>query len=157
MITDSTGPAAAPAVLASLRALGAELDHLDEVAARVYGLNRTDMRALDVLGRTGPLTPTDLAKALGFTTGGVTTVIDRLERAGYVVRRSDPADRRRLTVSVTEATRRRDAAVFGALAEATETAVRAHSDDELELLWRFLDTVRGIVSSHVDALEERPR
>ena len=118
----------------------------------MYGLNRTDMRALDILGREGPLTPTNLARALGFTTGGVTTVIDRLERAAYVRRRSDPADRRRLTVEVTDATRERDAAVFGPLAGATETAVGSYSEDELELLRGFLDRVRGIVAGHIEAL-----
>src|SRR5690242_13043694 len=90
------------AVQAELRALSAEIDRLDGLAADAYGLNRTDMRCLDVLGRTGPQTPTELAHALGFTTGGITTVIDRLEQAGYARRRPDPADRRRLIVEPTE-------------------------------------------------------
>jgi DNA-binding MarR family transcriptional regulator len=69
-------------VVADLRLLSAAMDRLDEVAAGSYGLNRTDMRALEIVGRSGPLAPTDLAGLLGFTTGGVTTVIDRIERAG---------------------------------------------------------------------------
>jgi hypothetical protein len=36
---------------------------LDQAAADRYGLNRTDMRALDILGRSGPLAPTDLARS----------------------------------------------------------------------------------------------
>ena len=79
---------ALPAQVADgLRARSTEIDRLDQAAADLFGLNRTDMRALDIVGRAGPLTPTDLARLLGFTTGGVTTVLDRLERAGYVRRR----------------------------------------------------------------------
>ena len=61
-------------VTGGLRALSTEMDRLDQAAADLYGLNRTDMRALEIVGRAGPLTPTDLARLLGFTTGGVTTV-----------------------------------------------------------------------------------
>ena len=82
-------------VAASLRALSTEIDRLDQAAADRYGLNRTDMRALDIVGQAGPLAPTALARLLGFTTGGVTSVLDRLERAGYIARRPDPGDRRR--------------------------------------------------------------
>src|SRR5262249_62354761 len=70
------------AVLAELRALAAEIDRLDRLAADRYGLNRTDLHSLEIVGSSGGLPPTDLAQALGFTTGGGTTVIDPLERAG---------------------------------------------------------------------------
>ena len=64
----------------------------------VLGLNRTDMRMLDFLGRTGdptsfegaPITAGDLARASGLTTGAVTAVVDRLEKGGWVRRRADP-------------------------------------------------------------------
>ena len=72
-------------MLAELRALAAKIDRL---AADRYGLNRTDLHSLEIVGSSGGLTPTDLARALGVTTGGVTTVIDRLESAGYAPRRA---------------------------------------------------------------------
>ena len=99
-----TGAALPRQVAASLRALSTEIDRLDQVAADRYGLNRTDMRALDIVGQAGPLAPTALARQLGLTTGGVTTVLDRLERAGYIHRQPDPHDRRRQVVHATEAT-----------------------------------------------------
>src|SRR5262247_1705136 len=98
-----------------LRALSTEIDRLDQAAADRYGLNRTDMRALDIVGRAGPLAPTALARRLGITTGGVTSVLDRLEQAGYIRRRPDPGDRRRQVVETTEATAARDKEVFGDL------------------------------------------
>jgi DNA-binding MarR family transcriptional regulator len=141
-------------VIASLRDLGSEMDHLDEVAAQLYGLNRTDMRALDVIGRQGPLAPTDLARSMGFTTGGITTVIDRLERAGYAHRRPDPVDRRKLVVEVTEATRKRDQAVFGGLIRATMDFARTYSDHDLRVVREFLDGARDITAAYSRALDD---
>src|SRR5215467_14424190 len=108
------------AVQAELRGLGTEIDRLDGVAADCFGLNRTDMRCLELLGQAGALAPTELANALGFTTGGITTVIDRLERAGYARRRPDPSDRRRLIVEATVLVAQREAEVFGRLIQRTE-------------------------------------
>jgi DNA-binding MarR family transcriptional regulator len=144
---------ALPAQVAdSLRALSTEIDRLDQAAADRYGLNRTDMRALDITGRAGPLAPTDLARLLGFTTGGVTTVLDRLERAGYVRRRPAVGDRRRLVVEVTEATEARDAEVFGGLIRQTSDLLAAYTDDQLRVIDDFLTGVRQLTAAYADAL-----
>jgi DNA-binding MarR family transcriptional regulator len=135
-----------------LRALSTEIDRLDQAAADQYGLNRTDMRALDILGRTGPLAPTALARQLGFTTGGVTTVLDRLEKAGYIRRRPDPGDRRRQVVETTQATAARDEEVFGDLIRGTHDLLADYADDELLVIRGFLDRVRQVTAAHADAL-----
>jgi hypothetical protein len=57
---------------------------------------------------------------------------------------------------VTDATRQRDAAVFGELADATEGALGRYSEHELELLRGFLDTVRRIVTAHIERLTGSP-
>lgn len=139
-------------VATSLRGLSTEIDRLDQVAAGRYGLNRTDMRALDILGRSGPLAPTELARLLGFTTGGVTTVIDRLERSGYVRRQPDPADRRRQTVAVTEVTAARDEEVFGGLIRRTAELLSAYSQEQLRLIDDFLGRATGLTASYADGL-----
>ena len=140
-----------------LRALSTEIDRLDQAAADRYGLNRTDMRALDILGRAGPLAPTALARLLGFTTGGVTTVLDRLEKAGYIRRRPDPADRRRQLVETTQATAARDEEVFGDLIRGTGDLLADYTDDELLVIRGFLDRVRQLTAAHADALGGRAR
>ena len=53
-----------------------------------------------LLALRGPLTAGRLADLTGLTSGGVTNVLDRLERAGLVQRRRDPADRRKVIVVV---------------------------------------------------------
>jgi DNA-binding MarR family transcriptional regulator len=139
-------------VIASLRELSSQLDRLDEAAATHYGLNRTDMRALDILGREGPLAPTDLAHRVGFTTGGITTVIDRLERAGYVVRRPDQSDRRRLLIEVTDATRQRDRGVFGGLMQLAEAIAAGYKDRDLQTIRRFIDEISQATASYAATL-----
>ncbi|HKA03216.1 MAG TPA: MarR family transcriptional regulator [Acidimicrobiales bacterium] len=139
-------------VIVGLRVLSAELDRLDDVAARLYGLNRTDMRALEIVARVGPVAPTELANRLGFTTGGTTTVVDRLERAGFVQRTSDPSDRRRLLVEVTPATRRQDETVFGGLVRAMRQVTTPFTDDELRVISSFLDRTREVTRQYVEEL-----
>jgi len=144
---------ALPAQVADgLRALSTDIDRLDQAAADRYGLNRTDMRALDIVGRAGPLAPTELARLLGFTTGGVTTVLDRLERAGYVRRRPDSGDRRRLVVETTQATAARDAEVFGGLIRQTGDLLAAYPDDQLLVIQDFLTRIRQLTAAYADAL-----
>ncbi|RDI45064.1 MarR family transcriptional regulator [Nocardia mexicana] len=70
------------------------------VAGRL-GITVTDLTCLNLLRMRGPLTPGQLADQLGIARGGaVTTVVDRLERAGYVRRSRDSADRRRVRVEL---------------------------------------------------------
>jgi DNA-binding MarR family transcriptional regulator len=139
-------------VTGGLRALSTEIDRLDQVAADRYGLNRTDMRALDIIGRAGPLAPTDLARLLGFTTGGVTTVLDRLERAGYIRRRPASGDRRRLVVEATEATAARDAEVFGSLIRQSRDILASYSDDQLLVIHDFLTRIRELTAAYAETL-----
>jgi len=139
-------------VAGNLRALSTEIDRLDQAAADRYGLNRTDMRALDITGRAGPLAPTELARLLGFTTGGVTTVLDRLERAGYIRRQPDPADRRRQVVQITEATTARDREVFGGLIRQTSDLLATYTDDQLAVIGDFLDRTRQLTAAYADKL-----
>lgn len=66
--------------------------------AATLGINQTDMAALEHLITDGPLPPTELAARLAVTTAGITQVIDRLVRAGHVVRQRQLDDKRRVLV-----------------------------------------------------------
>lgn len=64
------------------------------VAERL-GLGPTDHKCLDVLREREGMIGSDLAAITGLTTGAITGVVTRLERAGYVRRQPDPGDRRK--------------------------------------------------------------
>ena len=71
-----------------------------DAVARTGGLNSTDLQAVGLLMSQGPATPGELAERTGLSAGGaITAVIDRLEKAGYVSRQRDQADRRRVIVT----------------------------------------------------------
>jgi DNA-binding MarR family transcriptional regulator len=77
------------------RALSTAQDRLDQYAAHRFGINRTDLRALDLIGQAEVISPTALAVALGMSTGATSAVLDWLEAAGYARREPDPGHRRR--------------------------------------------------------------
>ena len=84
-----------------VRAYQTSNDNFDQAIADRLGMNRTDMRCVDLIDQAGGMTAGELARAADLTTGAVTAVIDRLERAGMARRVADPADRRRVRVEVT--------------------------------------------------------
>lgn len=94
------------AVLGSL-AEAAQLvaqDHLRPFFA-AHGLQPGEFDVLATLRRAGPphaLSPTALYEATMVTSGAMTGRIDRLERAGWVARQPDPADRRGTLVGLTQ-------------------------------------------------------
>lgn len=92
------------AVVARIGRAGALLDRgLNANFAR-FGLNRTSWDVLASLRRVGApyrRSPTELYRALMRTSGGMTHLVDRLEREGLVERVADPDDRRGLLVGLT--------------------------------------------------------
>ena len=141
-------------VRVALRGLAVAVDRMDDVAARIFGLNRTDLRALEIISRWGRLAPTDLARALGFTTGGVTTVLDRLETAGYVLRQRDENDRRRLVVEVTDLTRQQEEAVFGEIMRRlVKELMKNYSAREVVAIRGFLEQVADLTIAYATKLE----
>jgi DNA-binding MarR family transcriptional regulator len=141
-------------VQSALRDLSLEIDRLDSLAAERFGLNRTDLRCLDLLRRHATQTPTDLARALGLTTGGMTTVVDRLEHAGYVRRRPDPDDRRRITLEGTRLLARRETEIFGRLIESTVGLIATYSDADLATISDFLRRSRETTAAHSESLQK---
>ena len=84
----------------ALRAFLSASDAFDEALGRVLGLNPTDVRCVDLLDQYGTMTAGALAGVAGLSTGAVTFLLDRLERAGFVRRVRDLDDRRRVLVEL---------------------------------------------------------
>jgi DNA-binding MarR family transcriptional regulator len=72
-------------------------------AAEAVALSPRDLGCLCLLLLHGPSPAGRLAELTGLTTGAVTGVIDRLERAGFAQRVVDPSDRRKVIVKPDEA------------------------------------------------------
>jgi DNA-binding MarR family transcriptional regulator len=98
-MSNEAGPAAAGEIAASLQTFAARHLVHSLLAAEALGLAPTDLVCMCLLQLHGPATPGWLAAMTGLSTGAVTGVVDRLERAGYATRAPDPRDRRRVIVA----------------------------------------------------------
>lgn len=124
---------------AHVRAYHNAADVLTHATAECLGLNRTDHRCLDIIQRDGPVSASALAQAAGLTAKAITTVIDRLEQAGYARRIADSGDRRRVLVSVTAHGHQRGEQIYGPIVQASRAMLDRYTAAELGLLLDYLD------------------
>ncbi|MFF2849758.1 MarR family winged helix-turn-helix transcriptional regulator [Streptomyces sp. NPDC058001] len=121
-----------------LRELGAELTLLNRQVGTRLGLKDIDLDCLDLINAHGPLSPTALARRAGLHAATTTGVLDRLERAGWITRDRDPADRR---ASLIRALRERNAellALFAGMNSSVDEICADYDATELERLADFL-------------------
>ena len=132
-------------------------DRFDQAVADALGLNRTDMRCLDLLEREGPVTAGRLADATGLTTGAMTTALDRLERAGYARRVRDTADRRRVLVEATARALQDAGRFYSEHAALSERLYQRYTEAQLELLLAFVREGREFNERHAAQVEQQNR
>jgi DNA-binding MarR family transcriptional regulator len=128
------------------------LDEFDEAIAELLGINRTDLRCLDLLSVFQPMSAGELARASGLSTGATTFVLDRLERAGFLARRRDLQDRRRVLVEIIEEAQERIFALHRPLVMAMRETVKEFAPRELEAIERFLSLGRDLYQQQARAL-----
>jgi DNA-binding MarR family transcriptional regulator len=131
-------------------------DVVDDLICQLLGINRTDARCLDILEQDGKMSAGDLAQASRLTTGAITAVIDRLERAGYVRRVPDPSDRRRVLVEPTpHAFETANELMVEPMRKLYTPMAERYSDDQLRLIIEFTRWGREIQERHSEWLRER--
>ena len=121
----------------------------DALAAERLGIGLTDLKCLDLVESNGGLTAGRLAALSGLTTGAVTGVLDRLERAGLVVRVRDEADRRKVNVAVTPAHYERSGPIWRPLYEDWRALLASRfTAGERELITEFLRATTELGRRH---------
>lgn len=141
----------------AVQAYQAAVDDFDRELARLMGVNETDLRCLEILLATEEITPLALSTRLGLTTGSVTTMLDRLEKLGYLTRSPHPTDRRKTIVRITPEAAQRAYGLMGPfLADAIEQVNDRYTSDQLKLVTDFLTFSRDIQQRHIDRLRELP-
>jgi DNA-binding MarR family transcriptional regulator len=90
-----------------------------------------------------------LAELTGLTTGAVTGIIDRLEKAGYVKRTNDPKDRRRIIIESTRNRKleRKIETVFIPLHEKMYKLLSSYTDSELTFLLKAMTQIIDLTSN----------
>ena len=128
-----------------------------DVVGRLLGLSAIDHKCLDLISR-GPVTAGAIADHTGLTTGSVTSLIDRLEKAGYVERSRASRDRRRVTISLRANTRLDEVipAVFGPLRDDMIEITSRYDQKEVTAIADFLARTRNTVIRHTHRLATDP-
>lgn len=121
------------------------------VAERL-GLGPSDHKCLDLLMERGPMTGSRLAAITGLTTGAVTGVVSRLERAGYVRRDPDPNDRRKQVLTPVLEGLEEARRVFGGIGPASDALLAGFDRDQLGVIAEFLDRATTYAYDRVAAL-----
>jgi DNA-binding MarR family transcriptional regulator len=107
--------------------------------AHRQGLTATDAKALDLIGRFGPLTAGDLGARAGLAPASITGLVDRLEKRGLVRRVKDPTDGRRVLVELDHARLAAFAPLFDDLVREMNELSAEFSVEQLETILRFLE------------------
>lgn len=118
------------------------------------GVSVTDAKSRSILLQLGPMTAGQLAERLGLTTGAVTGVIDRLERAGLVRRVPDRDDRRRVVVDlVSNPKRDREIArLFEPLGKRIRRLAATYSEEAQMAIVDFLTKASEILEEETSQL-----
>jgi DNA-binding MarR family transcriptional regulator len=108
-----------------------------QTVANVAGISGSDLDCMDFLNLEGRMTAGRLAELTGLTTGAITGVIDRLEKAGFVRRERDEADRRKVFIMIVPENVAKIGRLYVPMQEAMHKVWSTYSDAELQLLLRF--------------------
>ncbi|MFC7535148.1 MarR family transcriptional regulator [Actinoplanes sp. GCM10030250] len=148
-------PARASAIAALMRA-GRETSRLSMVfryaIADRLGLTVSDLECLDLLADAGSATAGQIAERTNLTTGAVTSMLRRLQQAGYVTAERDPADRRRVIVTLRPERAAELERPYERFAERAERLIEGYSVEELLLLVRHNDRMQAMYLAELDSL-----
>ena len=142
-------------IIEKRREMSTETIMFHQTVADVLGLHITDHKCLDLIRQYGAMPAGRLAELTGLTTGAVTGIIDRLEKAGYVRRANDPKDRRRTIIEPVRNKKweRKIEAIFIPFHQRMHKLLSSYSDSELAFLLDVL--TKSIELTHEESKKLR--
>jgi DNA-binding MarR family transcriptional regulator len=146
-------PATLPQVLCNeLFELSAVVDLIGRAAADRLGINQTDLICLNLLAQRGPLSPGQVAAALGLTTAAISAMATRLEAGGYARREIDPHDRRRVLMHPSPDGVRKAFSLFDGLYDAAVELHSTYGEQDIQVLVDLIGRFRRIVADQAAGL-----
>ncbi len=147
------------AVMQALRDWAVTFEELNRHLSTWMELPRSDADALgeivwaDQAGN--PLSPVQLSRHIGLTSGATTVLINRLESAGHVTRHRESDDRRRVTLRPTEEAKLRSGRFLAFAGTEIATALRQTDPDHSRVVLAFLARMTSAASAANDRLTNR--
>ena len=121
------------------------------VVADRLGISSRDLECLDVIVMKGQVTAGELATATGLTTGAMTGLIDRLEKAGFARRERDDRDRRKVFVRALPRVQTDIMPLYASLQARMQRLMAELSDKDIERLLTFYSAAREVLLSEIGA------
>ncbi|WP_238432993.1 MarR family winged helix-turn-helix transcriptional regulator [Micromonospora tarensis] len=151
----SDEPSRASAITDLMRA-GRETSRLSMVfryaIAERLGLTVSDLECLDYLADVGSATAGQVAERTNLTTGAVTSMLRRLQQAGYVTAERDPADRRRVIVALRPERIAEVKRPYESFADSAERLIDGYSVEEIMLLAGHFQRMQAMYLVELDRL-----
>ena len=118
-----------------------------ETGARRLGMTAAERKCAGLIVELGETTPKQLAEMTGLTTGAITGIVDRLERAGYARRKPNPKDRRSVLIRPQNVARlaKETQPIFAALTEAMTKLAGRYSPEQHALILKHLEDTIAIL------------
>ena len=143
-------------VIRSLRRVNLQGSFFGQTVAIRFGLSESDIETLEALIDRGASTAGRLSELTGLTSGAVTRMVDRLEAAKYVRRRSDPDDRRKVVIELVPGRAREFERFYGPTARGATEQLARYTDAELVLIAGLLETMTEFGRAQVARIEALP-
>ena len=131
-----------------IRDLLKAMDEYSKSLGEELEVNPTDLKVMEHLIENGPMTPTELARAVGVTSGALTQSLDRLEKVGHTTRQRSTADRRSVEVVANPASVGRAWKRIQPLITESEKMLAGMNKTEQEAVERYLS---GMISAYKNA------
>jgi len=128
-----------------------------QTVAQRLGITSSDLECLDFIVMRGPLSAGELAVATGLTTGAITGVVDRLERAGFARRDRHSSDRRKVLVRALPGLERRVGPLFRPMEREAMAVLSQYSDKELAFLLDVFTRLGEAGKAALAELSARPK
>lgn len=137
--------------------LGMAIDLIGQAAAGRLGINQTDLICLNLLVRHGPMSPGQIASALGLTTAAISAMATRLETNGYAHREMDPNDRRRVLLHASTDKAFQAFSLFDGFFTATADLYSTYGERDLRMLNDMVVRFRELIAEQATAIRSQPR
>jgi DNA-binding MarR family transcriptional regulator len=120
------------------------------------GINVTDVKCYSLLRQAGSMTAGELAEQTGLTTGAITGVIDRLEKAGLARRGRDATDRRRVIIELVDNPEHEKLLMqlYQPMGSAIAALVGSYSEAERKVIFDFITKAIAILERSTQALRQ---
>lgn len=127
----------------------------NQALAEHLGLHPTDLQCVSLLDSQEEPVPTgEIARLTGLTPGSASRLVDRLEKAGLVVRHADPHDRRKALIGLVPEARARIGEAWRIPGTAYGEVLDRYSDAELDVIADYLRRAREVGVAQAERLRK---